>query len=196
MYVGTYVCVVCMLFSVVLCYDLYVCVGLTKKRAFPPPTTTVFFKPCPNPKYSVQNAVVGTRVLVESRALLIADTQVSQPSKSDGSTEGSPPQKGDHPPVNVLQSKVLSFHVNPGFPILSFSLLQEVDLELHNDSTNQSILAPDGRGFPCCGVLLRNPRLESSATLSFSSEAFLEGTPVLDTLSQGFFQVRVLEVWR
>ena len=81
-----------------------------KKRAFPPPTTTVFLKPCPNPKYSVQNAVVGTRVLVESRALLIADTQVSQPSKSDGSTEGSPPQKGDHPPINVLQSKVLSFH--------------------------------------------------------------------------------------
>ena len=118
MYVGTYVCVVCMLFSVVLCHDLYVCIGLTKKRAFPPPTTTVFFKPCPNPKYSVQNAVVGTRVLVESRALLIADTQVSQPSKSDGSTEGSPPQKGDHPPINVLQSKVLSFHVNPGFPIL------------------------------------------------------------------------------
>ena len=85
-------------------------------------------------------------------------------------------------------SEVVSFHVNPGFPILLYSLLQEVDhLDLHNDSTNESIIAPDGRSFPCCGFLLRNPCLE----LSVSLEAFLEGTPALDTLSQGFFQVRV-----
>ena len=70
-----------------------------KKTSIPPTNNNCFFfKPCPNPKYSVQNAVVGTRVLVESRALLIADTQVSQPSKSDGSTEGSPHKKVIIPP--------------------------------------------------------------------------------------------------